>query len=151
MLDGMEGVRVVNHGDSPCPSLEPTKGWRCLRTLIDGRLAPAIGQLRLTDYIGVEFYDEEDKVPEWYKRWAYENATVGTKTFTPRGRPTVYGRAGMPGRSCSLLVVWTHFAPRFDPSLDQDKNATKAMQARRDSIAAFQKAIVDSLKALKKP
>lgn len=151
MLDGMEGVRVVNRGDSPCPSLESTKGWRCLRTLVDGRIAPAMGQLKLSDYIGVEFYDEESKVPEWYKRWAFANATAGTKTYSPPGMPTVYGRAGMPGRACALLVVWTHFAPRFDPSLDQDKNATRAMKVRRDSIAAWQKAIIDSLRAPKKP
>jgi hypothetical protein len=150
MFDGMEGVRVVSRGDSPCPQLESTKGWRCLRTLVDGRLATA-GAVKLSDYIGVEFYDEESKVPEWYKRWAFANATAGTKTYTPPGKPTVYGRAGMPGRGCALLVVWTHFAPRFDPSLDQDRNATRAMKVRRDSIAAWQKSIVDSLKGFKKP
>jgi hypothetical protein len=151
MAEGMEGVRVVYRGDSPCPTLESTKGWRCLRTLVDGRLAPVGGGLRMSDYIGIEFYDEEDKVPEWYKRWAFANATSGTKTYSPPGLPTVYGRAGMPGRPCALLVVWTHFAPRFDPKLDQNKNATRAMKSRRDSLAALQKAIVDSLKALKKP
>ncbi len=150
MAEGMEGIRVVYRGDSPCPTLESTKGWRCIRTLVDGRLAQVGGGLRMSDYIGVEFYDEEDKVPEWYKRWAFANATSGTKTYSRPGLPTAYGRAGMPGRPCALLVVWTHFAPRFDPSLDQDKSATRAMKSRRDSLAAFQKSIVDSLRQLKK-
>ena len=151
MLDGMEGVRVVHRGDSPCGTIEATKGWRCIRTLVDGRIGPAMGQIRLSDYLGVEFYDEESKVPEWYKRWAYEGASAGTKTYAPRGKATVYARAGSPGHACSLLVLWTHFAPRFDPSLDQDGNATRAMKARRDSMAAMQAAIIDSLRAPKKP
>jgi len=147
MADGMEGVRLVNRGTSPCRGIEATNGWRCLRTLVDGRLAPALGQLKMSDYIGVEFYDDEDKVPEWYKDFAYAGAVRGTKTRPVPGRPTKFGTAAQPGRACSLLVLWTHFAPRFDPSLDQDKKATRAMQARRDSIAA----LIDTLQKARKP
>jgi len=155
MAQGMEGVRLVGGRTSPCRVLEPTNGWRCLRTLVDGRVGPALGRLKMTDYIGVEFYDDEDKVPEWYKEYAYASAARSTKTHSTRAGgtagPTVYGTPQLAGRECSLLVLWTQFAPRFDPSLDQDKHATQAMKARRDSIAAWQKSLIDSLAPVKKP
>ena len=152
IVDGMEGLKRVP--GVPCPSFVPTTGWRCLTVLVDGKrqgganFQPAL----MTDYIGVEFYADFDHVPEWYKQFAFAGATKGVPTHSlAPGRATVYREGAQPGRDCSLLVYWTHSAPRFDPTLDQDKNATRAMKARRDSIAVLQKSIVDSLKALKKP
>lgn len=146
---GMEGLRRVP--GIPCPGFVPTTGWRCLRVIVDGRVtgsAPAL----MADYIGVEFYADFDHVPEWYEQFAFASSTRGVATRQlVRGGDIIYRQPSLPGRNCSLLVYWTHFAPRFDPSLDQDKNATRAMQSRRDSLAAFQKSIIDSLKALKKP
>jgi hypothetical protein len=150
---GMEGLKRVP--GMPCPGFAPTTGWRCLRILVDGKQvgqAPAL----MSDYIGVEFYADFDHVPEWYKQFAFAAATgrpVPTHSLAP-GRATIYRQPELGGRDCSLLVYWTHFAPRFDPKLDQDKNATRAMKSRRDSIAALQKSIIDSLNALtpvKKP
>lgn len=155
MAQGMEGLRLVGSDGSPCRRLEPTTGWRCLRTMIDGRIGPAQGRLKMSDYIGIEFYDDPDKVPEWYKEYAFAAASRSTKTRSTRAGgtagPTVYGTPQQGGRECSLLVLWTQFAPRFDPSLDQDKNATRAMKVRRDSIAALQKSLIDSLAPVKKP
>ena len=152
MLVGMEGIRTVGGNGNPCATLEATKGWRCLIQLIDGRRGNVLGQLRMSDYIGVEFYDEEDKVPEWYKSLAYTPARAATKTYTPRGRATVYATPSMPGRGCSLIVFWTKFADRYNPSLDQDKSSTHAMQSRRDSLGAEKKAVLDSLmRGTKKP
>jgi hypothetical protein len=149
---GMEGLRRVP--GSPCPRFVPTTGWRCLRVLVDGKVTsnangpPAL----MTDYIGVEFYADYDHVPEWYKQFAFAGATQGVPTHqSAPGRAMIYRQPSQSGRDCSLLVYWTHFAPRFDPKLDQNAAATRAMQARRDSIAARQKAIVDSLAAAKKP
>lgn len=147
MAEGMEGVRLVARGTSPCLMLESTKGWRCLRTLVDGQPGSATGSLKMSDYIGVEFYDEEDKVPEWYKNYSYASAHGSTPTMAHKGLPATYRTAAQPGRPCALMVVWTHFAPRFDPSLDQDKSATRAMKAHRDSMSA---ATIDSL-TRKKP
>jgi Carboxypeptidase regulatory-like domain len=140
MFEGMEGLRLVP--GVPCPSLESLNGWRCIKTLIDGRPSPAIGDLKLTDYIGVEFYSEEDKVPAWYQTYAFANAQAGHATMARRGMPTTYRTPSLPGRNCALIVYWTHFAPRYDPKLDQDKATTRAMQAHRDSL---QTALLDSL------
>jgi len=46
----------------------------------------------------------------------------------------IYREPSLPGRKCSLLVYRTHFAPRFDPSLDQSAVTTQIMKARRDSL-----------------
>ncbi len=147
---GMEGLRRVP-GQGGCASFVPTTGWRCLTVVVDGKRVSAANSppALMSDYIGVEFYADFDHVPEWYKRYAFAGATQGVATKVVRGVGTVYRQPSQGGRNCSLLVYWTHFAPRFDPKLDQDKNATRAMQSRRDSIAALQKSLVDSLNALK--
>jgi hypothetical protein len=150
MFQGMEGIRIVPA--LGCPRLESTKGWRCTKTLIDGR-PPANGfAYKMSDYVAVEFYDEEDKVPEWYKNYAFAEATQGVPTHqTKKGGDFIYRQPSRGGRSCALLMYWTKLATRSDPSLDQDKNTTRVMKARRDSIAARQQAILDSLAAAKKP
>ncbi len=149
---GMEGLKRVP--GIPCPRFVPVTGWRCLRVLVDGKvMSNANAQPALmSDFIGVEFYADYDHVPEWYKQFAFAGATQGVPTHpSAPGRAMIYRQPSQSGRDCSLLVYWTHFAPRFDPKLDQNAAATRAMQARRDSIAARQKAIVDSLAAAKKP
>jgi hypothetical protein len=149
---GMEGLKRVPA--MPCPTFIPTTGWRCLRILVDGKLMSSANEPPglMSDYIGVEFYADYDHVPEWYKQFAFSGASRGVPTHSlAPGRATIYRQPSQGGRDCSLLVYWTHFAPRFDPKLDQDKNATRAMQSRRDSIAALQKQIVDSVRGKKKP
>jgi hypothetical protein len=148
---GMEGLRRTP-GRGGCASFIPTTGWRCLTVIVDGKrisganAPPAL----MSDYIGVEFYADFDHVPEWYKQFAFAGATQGVATRQlVRHGDIVYRQPSLGGRNCSLLVYWTHFAPRFDPKLDQNKSATLAMKSRRDSIAALQKSLVDSLNALK--
>jgi len=146
---GMEGLRRMP--SLICPTFVATTGWRCLAIVVDGKRLSAgnAPPALMSDYIGVEFYADFDHVPEWYKQFAFTGSSIGTKTYTPPGKATVYRQPSQGGRNCSLLVYWSHFAPRFDPKLDQDKNATRAMQSRRDSIAARQKVLIDSLNALK--
>jgi hypothetical protein len=132
---GMQGLKRVP--GIPCPSFVPTTGWRCLQILVDGRVLDR-GNMppKLTsDYTGVEFYDDYEKAPEWYKQFAFAQYTVGVPTHQEvRGRAMIYRERSLPGRKCSLLVYWTHFAPRFDPSLDQSAVTTQIMKARRDSL-----------------
>jgi hypothetical protein len=132
---GMEGLRRVP--GIPCPRFVPTTGWRCIRTLVDGRLMtgangpPAL----MSDYVGVEFYADYKTAPEWYKQFAFAQSTIPVPTHQEQsGRAMIYRQPALPGRSCSLLVYWTHFAARFDPSLDQSAATTRIMQARRDSF-----------------
>jgi hypothetical protein len=149
---GMEGLRRVP--GLVCPQFIATTGWRCLTVVVDGkRISGANSPPELmSDYIGVEFYADYDHIPEWYRQFAFAPATRGVATHqSGKGTDIIYRQPSRGGRNCSLLVYWTHFAPRFDPKLDQDKNATRAMKSRRDSIAALQKSIVDSLNALKRP
>jgi hypothetical protein len=106
----------------------------------------------MSDYIAVEFYNEEDKVPEWYKNFAFAEATQGVPTHqAKRGGDFIYRQPSLGGRPCALMMYWTKLATRSDPSLDQNKTTTRLMQARRDSIAARQRAIIDSLAAAKRP
>jgi hypothetical protein len=150
MFQGMEGLRLVP--GMPCPHLESTKGWRCLRTLVDGREPTSYFDYKMADYVAVEFYDEEEKVPEWYKNFAFAQATQGVPTHqNKKGGDLIYRQPSLGGRSCALMMYWTKLATRSDPSLDQNKTTTRLMQARRDSLAARQKAIVDLLAAAKKP
>lgn len=135
IVRGMEGLRRVP--GVPCPSFVPTTGWRCLRILVDGRqlswgnVPPDL----LSDYVGVEFYADYKQAPEWYKQFAFAPSTIPVPTHQEkRGFPMIYRGAALPGRECSLLVYWTHFAAKFDPSLDQSPMTTKVMQARRDSL-----------------
>jgi hypothetical protein len=135
IVRGMQGLRRVP--GLPCPSFEPTTGWRCLQILVDGRVLDR-GNMppKLTsDYTGVEFYDDYEKAPEWYKQFAFAQYTVGVPTHQEvRGRAMIYQEPSLPGRKCSLLVYWTHFAPKFDPSLDQSRVTSQVMRARRDSL-----------------
>jgi hypothetical protein len=148
MFQGMEGLRLVP--GIPCPHMESIKGWRCLRTLVDGQVPTNYFPFKMSDYIAVEFYDEEDKVPGWYKNVAFAEATQGVATHQDRkGGDFIYRQPSLGGRPCALMMYWTKLATRSDPSLDQNKTTTRLMQARRDSIAALQKPIIDSLNALK--
>lgn len=132
---GMEGLRRVP--GIPCPRFVPVTGWRCLQTLVDGRLMtganfpPAL----MSDYVGVEFYADYKTAPEWYKQFAFAGSSVGVPTHQAQaGRAMIYRQPSLPGRNCSLLVYWTHFAARYDPSLDQSAATTRVMKARRDSL-----------------
>lgn len=130
---GMEGLRRTP-GSRGCPSFIPTTGWRCLKVLVDG--APARIPLRMTDYIGVEFYANSADIPEWYKMDAFDGARASVPLHQDfKGGPFVYRTPAVGGRNCSLIVYWTHFATRADPSLDQSKATTIMMKARRDSLA----------------
>ncbi len=135
ILQGMQGLRLVP--SVPCPGLESTEGWRCIRYLINGtRLAS--GAVKMSDYIGVEYYSVEDKVPEWYKNFAYADAVASVATHQAvRGRPMIYRTPALPGRACALVVLWTRLATRYDPSMDQDRNTATAMRTRRDSIMSL--------------
>jgi hypothetical protein len=130
---GMQGLRRVP--GMPCPGFVPTEGWQCVRVIVDGSRvssAPA----RMSDYIGVEFYANYRDVPEWYKQLAYDGPRVAVPTHQEAsGHKFIYRTPALGGRNCSLIVYWTHFAPRFDPKLDQSKATTQLMKARRDSLA----------------
>jgi hypothetical protein len=155
IIDGMEGLRRVP--GMPCSSFESITGWRCLTTLVDGRRADGANQAPdlMSDYIGVEFYENYDDIPEWYKQFAFASARQSTPTRAVRGHPTQYRQPAQAGRECALLVYWTHRADRFNPQLDQSKATTKAMQARRDSLMIAHldsiRARVDSAAAKKPP
>jgi hypothetical protein len=133
---GMSGLR--RYPGMPCPYYQSTTGWRCMRVLVDGR--PVNGTTnpipaRMSDVVGVEFYADADKIPEWYRMDAFAAATDGVPTHqTGVGKDIIYRASSLPGRSCALEVFWTHFAPRYDPSLDQNLATTRAMQAHRDSL-----------------
>ena len=130
---GMEGLRRTP-GSRGCSSFIPTAGWRCLKVLVDG--APARMALRMTDYIGEEFYADYRDAPEWYKQYAFDNSRVAVPLHQDfKGGPFVYRTPAVGGRNCSLIVYWTHFATRSDPSLVQSKATTIMMKARRDSLA----------------
>jgi len=134
LVDGIAGLRAVPH--LGCPSYEATNGWRCLKVLVDG-LPPGFGSAPalMKDYVGVEFYADYSKAPEWYKQYAFADATRGVPTHQKkRGDDFVYRQSSLPGRNCSLLIYWTHFAPKFDPKLDQSRTTTRVMRARRDSL-----------------
>ena len=151
---GMQGLRRVP--GVPCPLYVPTAGWRCVKVLVDGA-PPSAGNGvpgRMTDFVGVEFYANYRDVPEWYKQSAYD----GPKAAVPlhqdvRGHEFIYRTPALGGRNCSLIVYWTHFAHRVDPTLDQSSATTRAMKSRRDSIARMFDSIRTALdtNARKKP
>lgn len=152
IIDGMAGLRLVPH--FLCPTYAATTGWRCLKVLVDGlpnQGAPSL----MKDYVGVEFYADYRNAPEWYKQYAFDPARQGAATHQMGpGKDIIYRQSSLPGRNCSLLVYWTHFAPKSDPSLDQSALTTQVMKARRDSILQSMKELVpakrDSI-APKKP
>lgn len=130
---GMQGLRRVP--GVPCPGFVPTAGWRCVKVLVNGEL-PSAGGVRMTDYIGVEFYANYRDVPEWYKQFAYDGPRDAVPYHQEAGtRKAVYRTPALGGRNCSLIVYWTHFAHRADPSLDRSKATTMMMKSRRDSLA----------------
>jgi hypothetical protein len=111
IAQGMDGLRLVP--GVPCPKLESTKGWRCIRMLVDGRPPIQVTRLKMSQFIGVEFYDVGDKVPEWYKIYAYESAVASVPTHQDTsGYPMIYRTPALPGRACALIVYWTHLADR---------------------------------------
>ena len=132
IIDGMAGLRLVPHFG--CPGYEATTGWRCLKILVDG--LPNQGAPRLMkDYVGVEFYADYSKAPDWYKQYAFDPSRQGVATHQlGPGQDIIYRQSSLPGRNCSLIVYWTHFAPKSDASLDQSRLTTEVMKARRDSI-----------------
>ena len=134
IIDGMTGLRLVPA--FICPGYMATTGWRCLVTLVDG-LPPRFGHAPalMKDYVGVEFYADYKNAPEWYKQFAFANFTIPVPTHpSAPGRAMIYREPALPGRECSLLVFWTHFAPKSDPALDQSRLTTQVMRARRDSL-----------------
>ena len=151
MTYGMQGLRRVP--GMPCPGHVPTEGWRCLKVLVDGAPGnPVPG--RMTDYVGVEFYANYHDVPEWYKQYAFDGARAAVPLHQEaRGHKFIYRTPAVGGRNCSLIVYWTHFATRADPTLDQSKATTIMMKARRDSLARMLDSIKTSLdtNAKKKP
>jgi hypothetical protein len=134
LLYGVDGLRRVPTKKGVV--LESTTGWRCLTILIDG-VRPYDSQqlsiLPLTDFIAVEFYDQEDKVPDWYKLMAFEGGSGGS----------LRGQSRALGRPCALIVYWSKFAPKSDSSLDPSKEVTRAREARRLAQAR----LLDSLRA----
>lgn len=145
---GMEGLRRTP-GSRGCPSFIPTTGWRCLKVLVDG--APGRIPLRMTDYIGVEFYANYHDVPEWYKQSAFDDARAAVPLHQEaRGHKFIYRTPAVGGRNCSLIVYWTHFATRADPSLDQSNATTIMMKARRDSLARMLNSIRTALDSTRK-
>jgi hypothetical protein len=139
VLYGADGLRRVPYGKrgETDVKVESTTGWRCLTTLVDGRL-PYEGEsrtLRVEDFKAVEFYANWDDTPSWYKSIAFQEGG-GTARRSP-------GRATMPGVKCALIVYWSKFAPRFDPRLDQGVEVTRAREARLNA----QLRLLDSLKA----
>ena len=132
VIDGMVGLRLVPH--IGCPLYESTVGWRCLVTLYNG-LPPGQGMVGgMKDYVGVEYYADYRNAPEWYKQYAFEGATKGTPTHQDKkGGDFIYRKPSLGGRNCSLVVFWSHFAPHYDPKLDQSSLTTQVMRARRDS------------------
>jgi hypothetical protein len=86
LFDGIRGVkRVPIRLDV---GIVATTGQRCLMALVNGR-RPFAGETRnniMHDVIALEFYDDEDKIPEWYK------------VFNPG--------------HCSLAVFWLKGAPQ---------------------------------------
>jgi hypothetical protein len=137
IIDGMAGLRLVPA--FICPGYKATTGWRCLVTLVDG-LPPRFGHAPalMKDYVGVEFYADYKNAPEWYKQYAFLNASQGMPTHQERGGgDIIYRGTSLPGRECSLLIFWSHFAPKSDPSLDQSSLTTQVMRARRDSLSGL--------------
>jgi hypothetical protein len=143
IIDGMAGLRLVPH--LICPTYKATTGWRCLVTLYDGLPPhPGAAPALMKDYVGVEFYADYKNAPEWYKQFAFADATHGAATHQAlRGGDMIYRGTSQPGRNCSLLVFWSHFAPKTDPSLDQSALTTQVMKARRDSVRAI---LLDSVR-----
>ncbi len=151
---GMQGLRRIP--GVPCPQYVPTAGWRCVKVLVDGA-PPSAGNAvpgRMTDYVGVEFYADYRNVPEWYKQSAFDEARAAVPLHQEvRGHEFIYRTPALGGRNCSLIVYWTHFAHRVDPSLDRSGTMTLAMKFRRDSIAKMFDSIRTALdpNAKKKP
>lgn len=133
-LWGVTGLRRVSALNSV--TLESTTGWRCLRTLIDGRLpVRGDGNLTVSDYRAVEFYDNADKAPEWYKYAAFEPPTTRAQAGRARTAGQPMSDPSRMGRPCALVVYWTRFSPTFDPGLDQSPSVTRNRAAFIDSVA----------------
>ncbi|HEV8409957.1 MAG TPA: carboxypeptidase-like regulatory domain-containing protein [Gemmatimonadaceae bacterium] len=66
LFDGIRGVKRVPVRLGV--SIRATTGQRCITMLVNGR-RPFAAEMRniMYDAIALEFYDDEDKIPEWYK------------------------------------------------------------------------------------
>lgn len=136
---GIAGLRLQQTGLGR--ALQSTAGWRCLITMLDGKLpvrGDGIHMLTPDRVIALEYFAEQRDVPEWYRSDARLPMMPGQRP-TENPRPA-NGRAGgggytpgtpaMPGRNCSLLVLWTKQAPRFDPRRDQSDRVRDARRRR---------------------
>jgi carboxypeptidase family protein len=88
LFDGVAGIRRV-----PLPldvGIEATTQWRCIVYLENGH-HPSwtnVMHINFLDIVAFEFYDSPEKVPEWYKNYAWSGSTP-----------------------CSLMVLWMRGAP----------------------------------------
>lgn len=88
LFDGIPGVkRVPLRLDV---GIQATTEWRCIAYLENGHLPfwKNVQQVNFLDVVAFEFYDALEKIPEWYK------------TFAWRG-----------SEPCSLVVLWLRGAP----------------------------------------
>lgn len=90
LFDGVEGIRRV-----PLPldvGIEPTTQWRCIVYLENGHVPSWTNVMRINflDIVAFEFYDSADKIPEWYKNYAWHGS-----------------------EPCSLMVLWMRGAPEI--------------------------------------
>jgi hypothetical protein len=90
IFDGVAGIRRV-----PLPldvGIEATTEWRCIVYLENGHVPSWANVMRINflDIVAFEYYDSADKVPEWYKTYAW------------KGR-----------EPCSLMVLWMRGAPEL--------------------------------------
>jgi hypothetical protein len=88
LFDGIRGVkRVPIRLDM---SVESTTGWRCILLLVNGR-RPFAGETRefiMHTAVGFEFYDDEDKIPEWYRVLNFRHCSVAV--FWLKGAPQTF-------------------------------------------------------------
>jgi hypothetical protein len=90
LFDGVEGIRRV-----PLPldvGIESTTQWRCIVYLENGHIPMWTNVMRINflDIVAFEYYDSADKVPEWYKNYAWHGS-----------------------EPCSLMVLWMRGAPEI--------------------------------------
>lgn len=142
---GVAGIRARQEGLAR--TIESTAGWRCLVTFYDGKLpvSNALPRLMQPDQIvALEYFAEPRDVPEWYKSQARaemepgQRATANSRYDPKGGGGYTPGRAAQPPRNCSLLVLWTKKAPRFDTRRDESDGVRDARRRRflADSLMA---------------
>ena len=70
--------------------IESTTQWRCIVYLENGHVPSWTNVMRINflDIVAFEYYDSADKIPEWYKNYAWHAS-----------------------EPCSLMVLWMRGAP----------------------------------------